>query len=264
MNIRNKELKEKRNGVSRSNSVCLTGIIFLLIVLVTIIWNGWMILNCIKNLNQFSISKLVITGERYYTCDDNIRKVILEIGIPSTFMTIDVNAIQNQIKSIPWIRYVTVRKQWPNKLKIHLVEYKPYAKWNNTFFINEEGVVFSLPSSLTVKGNFLMLYGPKGTQEEVLKMYRIMQQQLEPYKFSIKSVSMTVRRAWKLVLANDIQLNIGKKDIKKRLNRFLEIYPLLKKVTDKCIEYIDLRYSSGAAVGWLPLSDKSATSMELK
>ncbi|MFS1563125.1 MAG: cell division protein FtsQ [Candidatus Arsenophonus phytopathogenicus] len=259
LNVHNKAPKERHNDGGRSNGSYLAGIIFFLIVLGTIIWSGWMVLNWMKDVNRLPISKLVITGERHYTRDDNVRKAILALCMPGTFMTIDVNAIQNQIKTMPWIRQVTVRKQWPDELKIHLVEYKPYAKWNDTFFINAEGSVFSLPALLNVKGNFLMLYGPQGSQKEVLEMYRVMQQQLAPHNFSIKSVSMTARRAWQLVLANDIRLNIGKQDIKERLNRFVELYPLLKQVTDKRIGYIDLRYGSGAAVGWLPLLAEPVT-----
>lgn len=252
LSIFNKELKASLNNNSRSNNYYLVGIILCLLLFSAAILGVWMALSWIKDVNQLSFSKLVITGERRYTRDDNIREAILTLDTPSTFTAIDVNAIKNRIKALPWISQVTVRKRWPNELNIHLVEYKPYAKWNNTFYINTEGTIFSLPTLLNVNGSFLMLYGPQDSQKKVLKMYRTMQQQLAPHNFSIKSVSMTTRSAWQLVLTNDIQLNIGKQDIKKRLNRFIKLYPLLKQVTDKRIRYIDLRYSSGAAVGWLP------------
>ncbi|BGI51229.1 MAG: cell division protein FtsQ [Arsenophonus endosymbiont of Ceratovacuna japonica] len=212
-----------------------------------------MTLNWIKDINKFSIYNLVITGERHYTCDDNIKQIILTLGISNTFIEIDINKIKNKIQNIPWIKNVNVSKQWPNKLKIHLVEYKPYAKWNDTIFIDVEGIIFNLPILQNIQENLLMLYGPEGSQKEVLNMYFTMQQQLKSHNFNIKSLSMNTRRAWQLILVNHIKLNIGKKDIKKRLNHFIELYKILKQVTDKRIEYIDLRYHSGAAVGWLPL-----------
>ncbi|MDT9587492.1 MAG: cell division protein FtsQ/DivIB [Candidatus Arsenophonus melophagi] len=262
LKVRKEKLRYNR---SKSNSSYLVGKIFFLIVLNSIMLSGWMLLNWIKDANRLPISKLVITGDRHYTHDDNIREaIILALGMPSTFMAIDVNAIYNQIKTLPWIRQVTVRKQWPDKLKIHLVEFQPYAKWNDTLFLDIEGSVFSLPESLNMQSNFLMLYGPEGSQHEVLDMYHVMQQQLTPhnFNFSIKLVSMTVGRAWQLVLTNDIRLNIGKQDIQERINRFIALYPLLQQVTDKHIEYIDLRYSSAAAVGWLPhLSDLQDTEL---
>jgi len=41
----------------------------------------------------------------------------------------------------------------------------------------------------------------------------------------------------------------------KRLNRFVELYPVLQRQAQsdgKSISYVDLRYDSGAAVGWAP------------
>ncbi|MGP1931521.1 MAG: FtsQ-type POTRA domain-containing protein, partial [Arsenophonus sp. ET-DL12-MAG3] len=130
LNIRNKVTKKQQHYRDRSNSSYLTSIIFCLIVLSIIISSIWMLLNRINDINRLSILKVVIIGKRYYTCDDDIKKAILILGMPNRFMSIDISAIQNQIKIIPWIKKVIVRKEWPDKLKIHLVEYKPYAKWN--------------------------------------------------------------------------------------------------------------------------------------
>jgi len=41
----------------------------------------------------------------------------------------------------------------------------------------------------------------------------------------------------------------------KRLNRFVELYPVLQQQAQaegKRISYVDLRYDSGASVGWIP------------
>ncbi len=78
---------------------------------------GWM-----EDAQRLPLSKLVLTGERHYTRNDDIRQWILALGEPGTFMTQDVNIIQTQIEQrLPWIKQVSVRKQWPDELKIHLV-----------------------------------------------------------------------------------------------------------------------------------------------
>ncbi|WP_260081219.1 cell division protein FtsQ/DivIB, partial [Candidatus Palibaumannia cicadellinicola] len=54
---------------------------------------------------------------------------------------------------------------------------------------------------------------------------------------------------------NDLKLKLGNKDINQRLQRFIDIYPILLQHTckdNKHISYIDLRYQSGLAVGWAP------------
>lgn len=105
----------------------------------------------------------------------------------------------------------------------------------------------------TSKQNLPMLYGPEGSENEVLQGYRDMGQVLAKDKFTLKVAAMTARRSWQLTLNNDIKLNLGRGDTSaKRLQRFMELYPVLQQQaqTDgKRISYVDLRYDSGAAVG---------------
>ncbi|MCX2960017.1 MAG: FtsQ-type POTRA domain-containing protein, partial [Serratia symbiotica] len=71
------------------------------------------------------------------------------------------NVFQQQIERLPWIKQVSVRKEWPDELKIHLVEYVPIARWNDFYLIDNEGKIFSVP--LTRLGNRapMLLYGPE-------------------------------------------------------------------------------------------------------
>ncbi|MBF3332737.1 FtsQ-type POTRA domain-containing protein, partial [Leptospira borgpetersenii serovar Ballum] len=113
---------------------------------------GWM-----EDAQRLPLSKLVVTGERHYTRNDDIRQSILALGAPGTFMTQDVNIIQNQIERLPWIKQASVRKQWPDELKIHLVEYVPIARWNDQHMIDTDGTSFSVPSDRASKQTFPLL-----------------------------------------------------------------------------------------------------------
>jgi len=208
-----------------------------------------------EDAQRLPLSKLVVTGERHYTRNDDIRQSILALGAPGTFMTQDVNIIQNQIERLPWIKQASVRKQWPDELKIHLVEYVPIARWNDQHMIDTDGTAFSVPADRASKQNLPLLYGPEGSENEVLQGYRAMGQVLAKDKFTLKDAAMTARRSWQVTLSNDIKLNLGRDDTMKRLERFVELYPVLQQQaqTDgKRISYVDLRYDSGAAVGWEP------------
>ena len=166
---------------------------------------------------------------------------------------------------LPWIKQVSVRKQWPDELKIHLVEYVPIARWNDQHMVDAEGNTFSVPPDRTSKQVLPMLYGPEGSANEVLQGYREMGQMLAKDRFTLKEAAMTARRSWQLTLNNDIKLNLGRGDTMKRLARFVELYPVLQQQaqTDgKRISYVDLRYDSGAAVGWAPLPPEESTQQQ--
>ncbi|AUH03756.1 cell division protein FtsQ [Pectobacteriaceae bacterium CE70] len=241
------------NGARRSNGSQLAGIIFLLMVVGTIIWGSWMVLSWMKDASHLPLSRLVVTGERHYTTNDDIRQAILSLGPPGTFMTQDVNVIQQQIERLPWIKQVSVRKQWPDELKIHVVEYVPFARWNDLLMIDSEGNSFSVPAERIGNKKMPMLYGPEGSQKDVLEGYRAVNQILAAGKFTLKTVTMSARHSWKVELDDDVRLELGRDDRTRRLQRFMELYPLLQRQAqseNKRIDYVDLRYDSGAAVGW--------------
>lgn len=78
-------------GLRRSNGIRLFGMIFLLIILGSIVVSGWMVVSWMKDASRMPLSKLVVTGERHFTKNDDIRQAILSLGAPGTFMTL-VNA----------------------------------------------------------------------------------------------------------------------------------------------------------------------------
>jgi len=262
LNVRNRETQEKvRSG--RSNGSRLAGILFLLMVVGTMLAGGFVVLKWMNDASRLPLSKLVVTGQTHYTRNDDIRQAILSLGEPGTFMSQDVDIIQQQIERLPWIQQVSVRKQWPDELKIHLVEYVPVARWNDVHMVDAEGKSFSVPISHQGKESLPMLYGPEGSETEVLSGYHQMRDVLAASKFNLKAASMTARRSWQLVLDDDTRLELGRNEDMKRLKRFIDLYPTLQQqgqADHKRISYVDLRYDSGAAVGWTPELMTSAES----
>lgn len=262
LNVRNREAQEKaRTG--RSNGSRLAGMIFLAMVLGVMLAGGFVVLKWMNDASQLPLSRLVVTGQTHYTTNDDIRQAILSLGEPGTFMSQDVDVIQQQIERLPWIQQVSVRKQWPDELKIHLVEYVPVARWNDVHMVDAEGKSFSVPASHLGKENMPMLYGPEGSESEVLAGYHQMSDALAASKLKLKAASMTARRSWQLVLEDDTRLELGRNEDMKRLQRFIKLLPTLQsqgQAENKRISYVDLRYDSGAAVGWAPAPMAAADS----
>lgn len=262
--LNSRQRQEEESGPRHSNGSRLAGIVFLCVVLLTIFIGTFMVVSWMEDAQRLPLSKLVVTGDRHYTRNDDIRQSILSLGSPGTFMTQDVNIIQQQIERLPWIKQASIRKQWPDKLKIHLVEFVPIARWNDQHMVDAQGNAFSVPSARNNRQQVLpMLSGPEGSENEVLQGYRDMGSVLVKDKFTLKAVAMTARRSWQLTLNNGIQLNLGRGETMKRLARFVELYPLLEQqaqMDNKKITYVDLRYDSGAAVGWeaLPKPDPNS------
>ena len=140
----------------------------------------------------------------------------------------------------------SVRKQWPNRLKVYLVEQTPVARWNEDLMLNPYG------ESFNAEGKSLglpQLFGPGGSEKTALEGYNAMQSLLAGRELTIAELSLSERYAWQVQLKNGIEVNLGRQEFIDRLQRFVDVYPLLAK-QPKAIQYVDLRYDTGLAVGW--------------
>ncbi|WP_225639289.1 FtsQ-type POTRA domain-containing protein [Candidatus Profftia sp. (ex Adelges kitamiensis)] len=250
----------------RNHHICLFSIVFLFIVLIVITISSWMLVSWIKESSRMLISTVMITGICNFTHYDDIRHAILLLDSTSNFITQDIHMIQQEIKRLPWIKQVNVRKQWPNILKIQLVEYVPIAYWNDLFLIDAKSKKFHIPVGRMIQQKIPLLYGPKGTENQVIAQYFLISKELDKHHLKLKIVSMNTRNAWQVCLENDIFLKLGRTNPVDRLASFEKIYPILQqkaKETDQRIMYIDLRYNAGAAVAMVPALITQHTSQTL-
>lgn len=214
----------------------------------------WIYIHCNNPL-----SYIIVTGNRQLTTNYDVQILIEKLGTLGTFITQDINIIQKNIAQLPWIKQVSIRKQWPNALKIHVIEYIPKAYWNDDSIISMEGVVFKIPKHQRYNNYFNnlkipILCGPANKSQDVLYNYMIFEKILKSSIFQIKSIKMDICFSWQLTLKNDICLKLGRHNVVDRLLYFVKIYPaLVQKIykQNRHIDYIDLRYKSGVAIKWM-------------
>ncbi len=73
---------------------------------------------------------------------------------------------------------------------------------------------------------------------------------------SIDELILSERFSWQLTLNDGVTLNLGREERVERIQRFMDVYSLIKaqlkveKEQNQAVDYIDLRYDTGLAVGW--------------
>lgn len=230
------------------------------IVIFSIIWNIYRIKKWTFDYCCDSLSYVVVTGHRNFTTNDIIQNLIMQLGRLGAFVTQDVNLIQEKIEQLPWIRQVSVRKQWPDTLKIHLIEYVPIALWNDELLISTTGAIFQAPNFQEINKKYSndtvwipVLSGPEDKAQYILDNYLIFREILESNTLQIRSMKMDLACSLQLIVTGNIYLKLGRENCIERLCFFIKIYPdLLQKMQKKIkyIDYIDLRYRSGFAIKW--------------
>jgi len=230
-----------------------SGVIFFAVVIGSISSFGLFIKNKLSEDESAPVTSLVISGEMAYTSKDDIETVIEHISF-GNFFKVDVNNVQKMIETLPWVYSVSVRKQWPNELKIYVVDQSPIAHWNGDSYINANGEVFQTESNVLVN-DLPGFFGPEGTEDIALKNYNNLNKLLSYGGFNISELVLSERYAWQLTLKSGVMLNLGRENRVERVQRFMDAYPHIELKENVQIHYVDLRYDTGFAVGFKSINE---------
>ncbi|QJR80022.1 FtsQ-type POTRA domain-containing protein [Alteromonas pelagimontana] len=236
-----------------SRTAFWAGVVFLLVVLTALVMGGIKVQAWLQDEQRAPVQVVDFSGEFEHVNVVQLERLIRK-SQPGSFFALDVNEVFQLVESQPWIYRASVRKQWPNTLKIYLVEQTPVAQWNEDMLLNPYGETFSA----SAEGLALpRLFGPSGSEKTALEGYNAMQSLLATTAMPIVELSLSERFAWQIQLGNGIDLNLGRTEFIDRLQRFIDVYPLLAQ-QPKPVKYVDLRYDTGLAVGWETSTDEQS------
>jgi len=235
------------------------GVGFFIVVIVSIFAGAWLITEKVIAEEGAPVTSLIITGEMPYTVRKDITTALDVVDL-GNFFQVDVDDVQEKISALPWVYSVAVRKHWPNELKVYVVDQKPVALWNGDFLINQQGQTFQADVS-RLKQTLPQFFGPEGTEELALKNFININGLLDFNQLAIDELVLSERFSWQLTLNDGVTLNLGREDRIERIQRFMDVYSIIKnkKQENQQVDYIDLRYDTGVAVGWKPTLKKQST-----
>ena len=241
---KNNKLHSERRAENRAVMRFLLSGAAGVLVLALVVWS---VLE-IQAADTLPIRNVEVRSEFNKVTEKQIQSVIARNQLNGFFST-DVDVITNEMREIPWLEVVTIRRVWPDTLQLTVTERKAIAHWNNTALLAVDGTIFS-PAVKTYPQDLPKLTGPKGTEANLLKNYISMAASLQTLNLQINELTMDERRAWTVKLDNGITLNLGRKQTNARLQRFVKIYKDLAVANKEKAAVVDLRYTNGFAIRW--------------
>jgi len=164
------------------------------------------------------------------------------------FFAMDLDALRDDLVALPWVRGASLRRIWPDTLRVTIHEHRPAATWNDGALIGRDGTVFK-PDGARPKG-LPALSGPKGHGPDMLQRMRKFAARLKPLGLAIAAVRQDARRSWSIDLDDGITVRLGREQVERRLRRFIAVWPSILKSKAARIAAVDLRYTNGFAVAW--------------
>ncbi len=174
-----------------------------------------------------------------------VRARVENMGIVS----VKLDAVRRSIEQIPWVASAQVARSWPRGIAIAVTEQVPAARWGTNGLLNTRGELF-ISEAKHIPPELPQLSGPPDTQAEVARRYFAVQGRLIEAGMRLTAMRLDERGAWQLDIDNGVTVRLGRRQVDERFERFVATALKLvgQRATD--INYVDMRYTNGFAVGW--------------
>jgi cell division protein FtsQ len=237
----------KRGKWSRS---LMMGKNFLFVVLpvLLVVSLGYLLLVSAKS--AFVVREIVFSGNAHLS-DDELRSFAgLKGG--ENLITLSSAAIYEKISASPWIREVSVRKEFPDRLVILVKEAEPFALLDmkgRLFIVDERGKMLERLRESSMPFLPIIAGDPFGDKEVFSEAIRLVRAIKETGLMAKKNrIEVIARRLNELAVNLDgVVVKVGAGEYEDKLSRFAELEDEIEN-RHIPVDYIDLRFANRVVV----------------
>ena len=201
-----------------------------------------------QKIDILPIETVEVEGEFKYLMPEDLKRYVLP-KVQGGFFSVQLETIRDSLLQLPWVEDVSIHRQWPQTLRIRVMEKLPVAYWGDTGYVSSKGELFE-PEFIDKEIEFPLLVGMDGQHAVMLKELGKMQLLIAELNMNIVKIKQDARRSWVLALSSGFELRLGRNNMHERLQRFADVYNQHLKKQESKIKHIDMRYTNGFAVAF--------------
>jgi len=208
---------------------------------------GWLGLQALDP-ERWPIRAVRIEGDLERVDHKRLQEAVVPLATTGLLL-VDVDGVRAAVERMPWVERAYVRRLWPDRLLLTVVEQQAVARWADGQLVNRRGELFAVAADAQPEG-LPELHGPAGQARRLLEQYRLLDGLLTRAGQQVIRLELDPRRAWRLTLASGLEVELGRREIRTRLERLIGLLLGWDGEQLAAAERIDLRYANGFAVRW--------------
>ena len=196
--------------------------------------------------NIFEIKHIKVIDSQKSKVTD-IREKISNLS--DNLLLLDKQILQNEIEQVPWVKRANIKKIFPNKIQVQVIENDPYAIFLNEgvpFLIDLDGTIITQISDQSIDTSMIQILGEKANEnlESLIKSINIHFPELLN---DIKSLEYIELRRWNMKLRRDLKIKFPDEKIDQSIINLKRLF-VEQNVSESNIIEIDLRIHGRASV----------------
>ena len=220
----------------------------LVVAPVVAVVQGWV------GAERWPLRTLRVNGELHQVDPARLREVLLPFA-QRGFFAVRLDDAQAAVSRLPWVDTAEVRKRWPDTLEVRVVEHRPIARWGEDRLLSDAGTLFPAAGA-EAPASVPLLDGPDTRTAAVMELYGEARELFAPAGVDVRALRLDRRGSWSLRLSNGMDVVVGSREARLRLDRFARLLPQLlaqgARNTTRAQPLLraDLRYTNGFALTW--------------
>lgn len=212
---------------------------------------GWLV-----RLPVFDLDRITVEGEVTRNNALTLKTNVVP-HLQGNFFTIRLEQARQAFEAVPWVRSAVVRREFPNRLRVQLLEQHPVALWGDeggSALLNQQGQIFEANLGEVEAEGLPRLKGPASQSQQVLDMYRTLEPVLRAVDMDIEELELSARGSWRLKTGQGALIELGRgqsPELVAQLQLFLRSLPQVAARygrTAKSLLAADLRHKDGYAL----------------
>ena len=196
--------------------------------------------------NIFEIKHIKVIDSQQ-SKETDIREKISNLS--DNLLLLDKQILQNKIEEVPWVKRANIKKIFPNKIQVQVIENDPYAIFLNEgvpFLIDLDGTIITQISDQSIDTSMIQILGEKANEnlESLIKSINIHFPELLN---DIKSLEYIELRRWNMKLRRDLKIKFPDEKIDQSIINLKRLF-VEQNVSESNIIEIDLRIHGRASV----------------
>lgn len=238
------------------------GLVVLVVITVSLLGGGGLAYDYLSQPGRLPLRVVEVNGEFQHLEPQQIQQTVMN-AIDGGFFSCDMQRLRSAVLAMPWVEDVSIRRVWPDRLRMTVTEQVPLARWGVDGLINVTGSVFQ-PGSLEGYAGLVRLQGPQGSELRVVEFFQAALPAARLRGLQITEVELDERRHWWVRFDAGLTLSLGRENIERRLAQFFRVYPNLAAEPERQPERVDMRYAHGFAVRWRVPAGEEAVAAHMK
>lgn len=218
---------------------------FIVIIALSLFWTWW------KSVWFIPIEVVSLSDKLQYA-DPDLVKAAVSDEVKRGFFGVNLSHMRDNLLSVPWVANAKVMREWPNAVRISIIERQPLARFANNGVVDTTGLLFNPPLTINAKLKVSELPEFVGSESDVnnmVAMYLMLLAKIKPLGLTVKRLVIMTDKGWQAMLDNGLTIILGQNEIEERVTRFVLAYNEEKAgLRNSNTRIVDLRYTNGMAV----------------